>query len=164
MFNNLGIYGGIGLPGALIPVIRRVTARRPLPVARRAPACGNFAANFGGIDNDVININGGVGPPGPPGPAGTPGLVPVTIVTTAPYVALLTDYLIDVNVPALASVSLPVSPTGTVFIIKDISGVAAINNITITATTTIDGAPNALINTDYGSITMIFNGIEWNIV
>ena len=167
MFNNLGIYGGAGLPGALIPMIRRPQIRRFAPTVRRVPGSGNFAANFGGIDNDIINIGGGVGPPGPPGPAGppgTPGLVPVTIVTTTPYVALSTDYLIDVNVAGLASVSLPVSPTGTVYIIKDISGAASTNNITVTATTTIDGAPNAVINVDYGSVTLVYNGIEWNIV
>jgi hypothetical protein len=61
-------------------------------------------------------------------------------------------------------VVLPVSPTGTVFIVKDAAGVASINPITVTATaSTIDGAASAIINTNYGSLTFIFNGIEWNI-
>jgi hypothetical protein len=61
---------------------------------------------------------------------------------------------------------LPASPTGTVFIVKDISGAAFTNNITVTATggALIDGAASALINTNYGSITLVFNGTQWNIV
>jgi hypothetical protein len=90
--------------------------------------------------------------------------VPVTIVTTTPYPVLLTDYAVEVNVAGPSSVVLPVAPVGTVFIVKDISGLASTNPITVTASTTIDGAASALINTDYGSLTFIFNGTEWNIV
>jgi hypothetical protein len=116
-------------------------------------------------------VGGGIpGPPGPPGPQGpqgepgTPGLVPVTIVNTTPYLADLTDYYLPVTLNVPGSVVLPVSPTGTVFIVKDISGTANANPITITASTTIDGAASATINTPYGSLTFIFNGVEWNIV
>lgn len=124
--------------------------------------------------NSIVNGQPGPeGPPGPPGPAGPegpqgdpgiPGLVPVTVVTTTPYLADLTDYYLAVNVAAPASVVLPASPTGTVFVIKDIDGDANTNPITITASTTIDGAATATINSPYGSITVIFNGTEWNIV
>jgi len=122
--------------------------------------------------NSIIGtgIPGPQGPQGPPGPAGpqgepgTPGLVPVTIVTTTPYLVDLTDYYLAVTLASPASVVLPASPTGTVFIVKDISGDASTNPITVTASTTIDGAPSAIINTDYGSITLIFNSVEWNIV
>ena len=133
-------------------------------------------------DNDLfINsiVNGQPGPPGPPGPSGppgpqgdpgpagppgTPGLVPTTIITTTPFTATLADYYLAVDVAAPASVILPASPLGTVFVIKDIDGDAATNPITITASTTIDGAASATINSPYGSITLIFNGTEWNIV
>jgi hypothetical protein len=104
------------------------------------------------------------GIPGPQGPPGTPGLVPTTIVTTTPFPAALTDYYLAVAVPIPTSIVLPVSPTGTVFIVKDVEGDAAINPITITASTTIDGAASALINTPFGALTFIFNGTEWNIV
>jgi hypothetical protein len=61
-------------------------------------------------------------------------------------------------------VVLPASVTGKVFIVKDAAGVAAINPITVTATgANIDGAASAIINTNYGSLTFIFNGTEWNI-
>jgi hypothetical protein len=129
------------------------------------------------IDDCDLFINSNVvGPPGPPGPQGdpgpqgpagppgTPGLVPTTIVTVSPFTAAATDYYLAVAVPIPASVILPVSPIGTVFLIKDIEGDAAINPITITASTTIDGSASATINSPFGSITLIFNGVEWNIV
>ena len=104
------------------------------------------------------------GPPGPPGPPGSPGLVPTTIITTTPFTAILTDYYLAVDVVGASSIILPVAPIGTVFIIKDISGDADVFPITITASTSIDGNANAIINVPYGSLTFIFNGTEWNIV
>lgn len=164
MINNLGIFSNNLIQRALVlragsnPYKRAPTYRRATPVAS--------GLQIGGIGNDTINIGTGIiGPPGPPGPPGTPGLVPVTVVTTSPFIATLTDYLIDVNVAAPSSVILPFSPTGTVFVVKDASGAASVNPITVTATgALIDGAASATINTDYGSITLIFNGTEWNIV
>ena len=124
-------------------------------------------------DHDLfINsiVNGQPGPPGPPGPvgpqgpAGTFGLVPTTIVTTTPFNATTAMYFIGVDVASAASIVLPVSPAGTVFVIKDIDGDAATNPITITASTTIDGAASATINVPFGSISLIFNGTDWSIV
>lgn len=147
------------------PIIRRIPIIRPI-----------LYPSIGGSGNDIISINGGSGPPGPTGPTGptgpqgiqgppgTVGLVPVTIVTTTPYNVPLTDYAVEVNVAGPSSIVLPAAPVGTVFIIKDISGAASTNPITVTATTTIDGSASAIINADYGSITVIFNGTEWNIV
>lgn len=132
-------------------------------------------------DNDVFinsSISGGtvgppgppgpigpVGPPGPEGPPGTPGLVPVTIVTTTPFTATLDDYFIGVNVAAAASIVLPISPAGTVFIVKDIDGDAATNPITINAVdgALIDGAATAGIDAPYGALQLVFNGTEWNL-
>lgn len=133
--------------------------------------CGYYS------DNDLISYNstivGPPGPPGPPGPqgpigpqgpAGTPGLVPVTIVTTTPFNATTSDYFLGVDVATPASIVLPVSPLGTVFIVKDIDGDALTNPITVTASTTIDGSASATINSPYGSLQFVFNGTEWNIV
>ena len=118
--------------------------------------------------NSIVNSQPGPpgppGPEGPPGPPGTPGLVPTTVVTTTPYLASLTEYYLAVNVAEPASIILPASPTGTVFVVKDASGNANTNPITVTASTTIDGAASAIINSPYGSLTFIFNGTEWNIV
>lgn len=126
------------------------------------------------INHSPIGPAGPPGPPGPPGPSGaagppgppgTPGLVSSTIVTTPIYEALSTDYFIGVNVAAPVVIVLPVSPIGTVFIVKDVDGDADTNPITITATDYfIDGAVSAVIDTPYGSVQLIFNGVEWSIV
>ena len=124
------------------------------------------------INSSIVGPPGPPGAPGPPGPEGpqgdpgTPGLVPVTVVTTTPYVATLTDYFLAVNVASAASIVLPNSPLGTVFIVKDIDGDAAANPITVipTGVTLIDGAASATINVPYGAIQLVFNGTEWNIV
>lgn len=124
-------------------------------------------------DCDLFISSTIIGPPGPPGPQGpigpagppgTPGLVPVTVVTTTPFNATLANYMLAVDVASAASIVLPVSPIGTVFIVKDIDGDALTNPITITASTTIDGAASATINAPYGAIQLVFNGTEWNIV
>lgn len=118
------------------------------------------------------NIVGPPGPPGPPGPQGdpgpqgppgTPGLVVTTTVETD-YTALLTDYFIGVVTSGEFTITLPNGPTGTVFIIKDVSGTASLNPITITNTVNIDGQPGATIDTDYGSLTFIYSNNAWNIV
>jgi hypothetical protein len=100
-------------------------------------------------------------------PSGNPSPVTVTIVNTSPYIALPTDYNLAVTANAVipASVILPASPLGTVYIVKDAAGVANINPITVSAiASTIDGSASATIDVPYGSITFIYNGIEWNVV
>jgi hypothetical protein len=72
--------------------------------------------------------------------------------------------MIGVDVAAPATIALPVAPTGTVYIIKDIDGDAATNPITITASTTIDGSATATIDVNFGAIELVFNGTEWNII
>jgi hypothetical protein len=164
MFNALGIYSS---HSTLLPIMGRRVTYTQLRSPNRLLATPGI--QLGGNGNDVINIGGGeVGPPGPlgpPGPPGTPSLVPVTIVTDTPFTVTLTDYLLDINVAAPSSVILPISPTGTVFVVKDISGSASTNVIIVTGLgAAVDGNATATINTDYGSITLIFNGTEWNII
>jgi len=88
----------------------------------------------------------------------------VTIVFDTPYAALSTDYFIGVDVAGPSEIDLPASSTGTTYVIKDVAGTASTDNITVVATTTIDGQANAKINIDYASITLLFNGSEWNII
>lgn len=96
------------------------------------------------------------------------GVFPVIVVTTSPYLATSSDTFIGVNNVGLVpfSVVLPANPvTGKFYFIKDVSGTASTANITVTAIgQTIDGSASAIINADYGSITLVFNGIEWSIV
>ena len=162
MINNLGIYSNTWT--SRLPLVGNTESVAILSQRMSVPSA---IASFGGAGNDTINIGGTQGPPGPPGPqgpAGTLGLAAITDVTTTPYTALSTDYVIAVDVAAPASVVLPVSPAGTIFVVKDASGAASTNPITVTASTTIDGAASFVINVDYGSNTFVFNGTEWNII
>jgi hypothetical protein len=107
------------------------------------------------------------GPPGPPGPQGPPGSLanlPVTLVDSATYSASNTDYFIGVIFDGSTTLTLPVGTLGKIFIIKDSTGDALANPITVAAlASTIDGQASYIINSPWGSIGLIYNGIEWNV-
>ena len=107
------------------------------------------------------------GPPGPPGPQGPPGSLanlPVTLVDSAAYPATNDDYFIGVIFNGASTITLPAGTLGKIFIIKDSTGDALTNPITVVATaSTIDGAANYIIDSPWGSIGLIYNGIEWNV-
>jgi hypothetical protein len=91
-----------------------------------------------------------------------------TAVTTTPYVVLGTDDFLGVDSSSLAiTVELPNAPAvGRVFVIKDSSGNAATNNITVTTVggaVLLDGATSYVITTDYQSIQVMFNGTFYEI-
>ena len=91
--------------------------------------------------------------------------VHVTIVTSTPYTPNSEQCYLGINVVRGCSVVLSPQCIGKVYIIKDTSGQAFTSNITVSAPgTTIDGQPSYLLNTDYGSITLVFNGTEWSVV
>lgn len=122
------------------------------PVYRR-PA----VAQFGGSGNDIFynTITVTTCKPSP---------VPVTQVTTPTYTATVRDYFLCVDHAGLVTITLPFGVLGTVYIIKDCSGNARDYPITIQGLVqSVDGG-TAEINTNYGSITVIFNGAEWSIV
>lgn len=51
------------------------------------------------------------------------------------------------------------------FVVKDGKGDAAANNITLTpASGTIDGAATRVISANYGVVTLVDNGTEWNVI
>lgn len=112
----------------------------------------SFSSSIISVNNTTIN----------------PGILPVIVVTTSPYLATPTDVVIGVNNTGLVpfSVVLPANPvTGKFYVVKDVSGTAAAFNITVTAVGhTIDGAASAIINTNFGSITLLFNGVNWSII
>jgi hypothetical protein len=85
---------------------------------------------------------------------------PVTVATSDHYV------FTKLTVAGAVAVNLPSSPTtGQVFIIKDAKGDAGANNVTITpAAGTIDGAASYVLNVNYGSVTLIYNGTEWSVI
>jgi len=132
-------------------------------------------------DQDLlINYNGGMpGPPGPPGPAGPQGPqgepgpqgppgtladLPVTLIDTNTYSATAEEYFLGVIADGGCTVTLPSGTTGKVFIIKDSIGDATANPITVQGTgSTIDGEPTYVLDSDWASIGLIYNGIEWNV-
>ena len=168
MFNNLGLLS------PQKPVLKR---------SRRVPIAP--VAQYGGPGNDffltgTLNVPGGQGPAGPTGPtgpigptgatgptgpAGLVGIVPVTQVTTSTFTASSTDYFLCVDVSSTTTITLPIGILGTVYIVKDCSGSAPLNPITVQGTSgqLIDGSLTATINSSYGSVTFVFNGTEWSI-
>jgi hypothetical protein len=86
--------------------------------------------------------------------------------TATSYSVLTTDYIIAVTSTASArTITLPtaVNATGRKYVIKDESGGAATNNITINTTSsqTIDGASTKTISSNYGSATVYSDGSNW---
>lgn len=79
------------------------------------------------------------------------------------------DYCLNVTSTASArTVTVPNTPNSNqIFIIKDGSGAAATNNITVTTpggVVTIDGSTTYPINTNWGSVTLIFDGSNYLII
>lgn len=78
------------------------------------------------------------------------------------------DYKIIINkgIGSVTTVTLPSGIQGMEMIIKDGKGDANSNNITINTSggQTIDGSTSQVINTAYGSITVYFNGVQWNTI
>jgi hypothetical protein len=88
----------------------------------------------------------------------TPGAYPYT--TTANNALILVDTSSARTITPMAA-----PDTGRLYIIKDATGSAATNNITITPSgKNIDGAASATMNINYGSATIIYNGTQWNFV
>jgi hypothetical protein len=87
-------------------------------------------------------------------------------VNATPYVVLATDYYIGVDTSTLAiTVQLPNAPqAGRVFVVKDATGNANANNITVTTVggaVLIDGATTYAVNTVYGSVQVLFDGVSY---
>ncbi len=91
-----------------------------------------------------------------------------TRVNTTPYVVLPTDVFLGVDVLAIPiTIRLPNLPTaGRVYMVKDIFGNCANNNIIITTVggiTLIDGAASFTMNTNFESVMIVFDGIFYAI-
>lgn len=97
--------------------------------------------------------------------AGGVVITAIRIALTTPVAVLSADAAISVQVPGPVpvAVNLPAGVTGQSFIIKDGLGLASIATpITIVPTAgTIDGAVNATITAPYGSLTLIYDGVQW---
>ena len=83
-------------------------------------------------------------------------------VTTTPFTATSDTYLIGVNRAGPVAITLPAGSAGRVNIIKDESGNASVNNITITpASGTIDGQASLVISANYAAYSLYSSGSNW---
>ncbi len=92
--------------------------------------------------------------------------VATRVVSTATVtVSNTSDHTICSTYSGARTVNLPSSPSaGDVYIIKDCAGNAATYNITINpAAGNIDGAPNAVISVNYGSLATIYVNSQWSL-
>lgn len=99
--------------------------------------------------------------------AGT-DIVAVRIAVATPDTVLVTDEVVSIEVPGpvAVAVNLPAGVTGQIFNIKDGLGLASVATpITVSPLAgTIDGAVAATINVPYGSLTLVYSGVEWKIL
>lgn len=89
--------------------------------------------------------------------------------TATSYSVLATDYVVGVtDTTAARTMTLPSAPNNNqVFVIKDETGAASINNISVTVSggsITIDGLTTVKLNSNYGSMTVYFNGTAYFII
>ena len=91
-----------------------------------------------------------------------------TAITGATYTAKAGDRVIGVNRAGIVTVTLPTAQLrkGRIYTIKDESGAAASNNITVATegSETIDGAATDVINVDYESKSYYSDGTNWFIL
>lgn len=86
-------------------------------------------------------------------------------VTSTPYNVGLTDRVMLVDTSTAKTINLANFLTGTTLIVKDVTGNAAVNNITINGNgLLIDGDPSISINQSYDSVTLIKNNTAWSII
>lgn len=91
-----------------------------------------------------------------------------TNVATSPYVVTADDYYLSVNSSSIPiTIELPDAPQAKrVFIIKDRAGNCSTNNITVTTVSglaNIDGNTTFVMNTDFMSIQLVFNGFNYEV-
>ena len=86
-------------------------------------------------------------------------LYDITLVTGTTYTGITSDYTILVSGASSVTITLPVTPVDKqAYKIKDASGTALTNNITIAGNgNNIDGDTSAIINTDYGALEIVYS-------
>ena len=163
-YSSSGIVGPPGPPGPAGPQGEIGPAGPQGEIGPAGPAGPQGETGPAGPQGEVgpAGPQGEAGPVGPQGPAGSL-IVPVTTIEED-YTVLPTDYFIGVVTGAPITVTLPAGPDGTTYIVKDVLGDASTNPITIVDAGLIDGALTAVINTDFGSLTFIYNNGGWSIV
>lgn len=109
---------------------------------------------------------GGSGVSAPFGGGGSVNFCPVRVMNEGDSTTTTTsDCMLAVNkiTGSATGVTLNVSPfAGQVLVIKDAKGDASTFNITITPSMgNIDASATYVINTDYGSVRLVYTGTQW---
>jgi hypothetical protein len=95
-------------------------------------------------------------------------VAPRVIQSGSTYYVSRFDFIIIVNktVGSATTIQLPGLPLSQRLVIKDATGDAATHNITIVAfgTDLIDGASSVVLNNNYASIDLFYNGTGWSIL
>lgn len=98
-------------------------------------------------------------------PIGGASNLPTRVVTTSGAVTVASNdcvVVINKSVGAATAVSLPSIINGKLIVIKDGKGDANTNNITISGS--IDGGSSYVINTAYGSISLVGYGSKYYVI
>lgn len=122
----------------------------------------NFVLNYNGTNVWTCGTSGEITETGA-------HIFKTRVATSSPVtVSRTTDQTIitKLSVAGAVAVNFPSSPgTGLTYVVKDGTGDAATNNITVTPNAgTIDGAGTSTITTNYGVKTYVYNGTEWNVL
>jgi hypothetical protein len=138
------------------------------PIAGGTTSTGPFQAITTGLSTAgyVLTSNGASALPS--FQASGTALLAYTAVSSGPYTVLSTDYYLGVTVSSTGiSILLPNAPsTGRSYVVKDTAGGAATHNITVTTvggSVNIDGSTSFVMNTNYESVELIFNGTAYEI-
>lgn len=98
-------------------------------------------------------------------PAVDKSIASVSVITTSATVDG-TAQIIVVNGTAAVTVTLPAAPaTGKIITVKDGAGIATASNVTVAGGgKNIDGATSTVITANYESVTLVYNGTQWNLI
>ena len=156
------IQNSIQIGGSTSSTLANVTVVDNGVLITNAIGVPSLLAN--GVTGQVLTATTG-SPPSWAAPSGSL-LVNVTAPGAYPYTTLATDNVIIVDTTSARTITPLASPSiGQVHRIKDNVGSAAANNITITPSgKNIDGSASYIINTNYGSIDIVYNGTQWNVL
>ncbi len=91
-------------------------------------------------------------------------IMPVNTQTGASYTPLVTDYYVIFTYAGAVAVTLNSSlATGTVFKIKNKTGVGNSVTLTPTASALIDGSANLIMSTNNQAVEVVWDGTAWNV-
>lgn len=190
-FNSSGTFGGFTVGGdgtlntstgalsvtktggVLFGTFATANTATPPAIGTGTPAAGTFNAltntSISGSTQCVqANTSGVLAGSGVPCGITAPVKVSIRTALTTPITAsATTDYFLCINLsaPGPSIVNLPATPaTGLTFLIKDCAGNGASENITVTpATGLIDGSATFVVNQNYQSTAVTYDGTQWRV-